>query len=80
MYKRQVFARKIRANLFEGLMLPVEQQEWKDNSTVSLREETTITSLALYEFASDDLIEVQKSLYFLKSPDYKPKSVYLVRD
>lgn len=75
-----VFARKIRANLFEGLMLPVEQQEWKDNSTVSLREETTIPSLALYEFASDDLIEVQKSLYFLKSPDYKPKSVYLVRD
>ena len=47
-------------------MVPVEQQAWKDNSTISLREETIITSLALYEFASDDLIEVQKSLYFLK--------------
>lgn len=80
LYCDTIFARKIRANLFEGIMVPVEQQAWKDNSTVSLREETTITSLALYEFASDDLIEVQKSLYFLKSPDYKPKSVYLVRD
>lgn len=80
LYCDTIFARKIRANLFEGIMVPVEQQAWKDNSTISLREETIITSLALYEFASDDLIEVQKSLYFLKSPDYKPKSVYLGRD
>lgn len=78
LYCDTIFARRSGANLLEGLMLPVEQQAWKENSTVSLKEEATITSLALYEFDSGDLIELQKSLYFLKSPDYKPKSAYLV--